>query len=1798
MFLDFKDAHGVDGEQLPLRLDDAVKFQGTTKFGGVVVPDAHLLFSGDFKRAGLDLVLSHDDRHFVVRDYFKGESRATLLSPDGASLSGHTVNALAGYVDVAQAGGNTSAAAIIGTVVKLTGNATAIRNGVVVTLNIGDKVYKGDVVQSGSDSALGVSFIDGTAFSLGSNARMVLNDMVYDPNGSSNSSLISLVQGTISFVAGETAKHGNMKVDTPVATMGIRGTAVVVEMTADNGPVKFSVVVEPGGRSGSYVLLDKITGSPITMVNQPGLITFVSPTGINQPLSIVELQKTPADLLAEREIVKLAFSIAFPQFNFDDANPKTRFGMGSSGNNLADGGNLSNTAGGTTSFTFIVTALNKGTNSTGFGADAFATPDIFIPPQITTHVFHPVTWIHPTAGLWNDGSNWGTGTVPTAGDDVFISYAVTITTPANAYTVTLNATGAQIINDSTLTIADALTLFADGVLNNSGTVGIRGQMELLNQSSLQNAGFIILGQGGDFKDQSTVSNTSTGTIEVSGGTLNVLVDVANSGLLTVDPNGTLMLNGAGIIGGTVTNHGIVDFIGAAVLKNGALGNSGQVNVSGNSNALDGETVSNLGTINVNGVLTLDLGTSITGGILTNSGIFKIEASGATLDGVSVENSSGIIQVDDFLSPDASTLVLDNGTTITGGTVTIGPVGTLEVVTALGATLDGVSVSNSGTVQVDEGSVLNMNGATVTGGIVTDNGTVKVSAGKTLNLSGVALTGGSINNLGTVDIIGDSSITNDALSNTQLTVDGGKTLTLDGTTVTGGIVTDNGTIHVTGDSAIDNTSMTAGQVTVDFTKTLTLDGATVTGGIMTDNGTVKVSAGKTLNLSGVALTGGSINNLGTVDIIGDSSITNDALSNTQLTVDGGKTLTLNGTTVTGGIVTDNGTIHVTGDSAIDNTSMTAGQVTVDFTKTLTLDGATVTGGIVTDNGTVKVSAGKTLNLSGVALTGGSINNLGTVDIIGDSSITNDALSNTQLTVDGGKTLTLNGTTVTGGAITDEGTIKIDGGQTLKLNGVAFSGGTISNAGTIEIIDSSGINLAAIANNQLTVDSGQILTLNEATITGGTVTDNGEIDLTGTAVLKQGTLGNAGQIKVSGLGNALDGETVIANNLLEIVGGGALLIDQGSTVANNGGTVMVDATGTLTLNSATITGGTVTDNGKIFAIATVNITGNITGTGAIEIFNNAQIEIGGSVASTETVFFDGVQGELILDHSLQFAGLITGSSVGTSITPNDRIDLRDLAFILNSMSETVSYNSSLNISTVTFSDGNHLNDIAIRLSGNYTDDSWVFASDGNVSGGTLVELASTDHWINSSGGIWSDPLNWSAGVPGLNVNVALDAPGTYTVTSMGSVDISNMIVDAGVTLLTEPGTLFTVEGNVTNNGEIDAGPFSQNFISTIDIKGNVTGTGLFVISDKAVLEFGGSVSAGEIVQFSSGQGEIILDHAAQFHGLIESSSKGTPLSTGNLIDLMDLSFTSSMSAVVDYNKTTNISSVDFSNGTDTINLQFFGKDLSWSFISDGHGGTIVADPPLSGIATIDNGMTLDISSASSETVTFANDSGTTGTLVLHDSREFTGVITGFAGDGTLSNSDLIDLKDFAFSSLSNETYVENSDGAGGTLTLSDGTQTTHINFSGNYVLQNFSFSSDGAGGTLIIDPPVSTAESSASGTATIVDKAILDFETPTTTNVVFSAGAAGTLKLGDSFHFTGTIAGFGGSDVIDLADVKSAGASISYHENVAGTGGTLTISDGSQVAELSLSGNYSADHFSIVPDQVKGASITYVPHDLIV
>ncbi|WP_175068412.1 FecR domain-containing protein [Bradyrhizobium uaiense] len=167
-----------------------------------------------------------------------------------------------------------SSAKLIGKVVTASGSVTIEHPGAVVVqaalsdppkTKVGDPVYLGDVVQTGADGRVGINFTDGTSFNLSSNAKMAMTEFVYDPNGKSNSTLFKLANGTFTFVAGNIAKTGDMKIDTPAATMGIRGTTPRIEIS-DDGTVRFATLVEEGK--------SKLLKKPATRASQPEQNTY------------------------------------------------------------------------------------------------------------------------------------------------------------------------------------------------------------------------------------------------------------------------------------------------------------------------------------------------------------------------------------------------------------------------------------------------------------------------------------------------------------------------------------------------------------------------------------------------------------------------------------------------------------------------------------------------------------------------------------------------------------------------------------------------------------------------------------------------------------------------------------------------------------------------------------------------------------------------------------------------------------------------------------------------------------------------------------------------------------------------------------------------------------------------------------------------------------------------------------------------------------------------------------------------------------------------------------------------------------------------------------------------------------------------------------------------------------------------------------------------------------------------------------------------------------------------------------
>ncbi len=90
----------------------------------------------------------------------------------------------------------------------------------------GKPVYAKDRVTTGPEGKLQILLLDQTSFTIGANSEMVLDEFVYDPNTNAGKVSATIAKGAFRFVTGKVARRepSNMKVGTPVGTIGIRGT--------------------------------------------------------------------------------------------------------------------------------------------------------------------------------------------------------------------------------------------------------------------------------------------------------------------------------------------------------------------------------------------------------------------------------------------------------------------------------------------------------------------------------------------------------------------------------------------------------------------------------------------------------------------------------------------------------------------------------------------------------------------------------------------------------------------------------------------------------------------------------------------------------------------------------------------------------------------------------------------------------------------------------------------------------------------------------------------------------------------------------------------------------------------------------------------------------------------------------------------------------------------------------------------------------------------------------------------------------------------------------------------------------------------------------------------------------------------------------------------------------------------------------------------------------------------------------------------------------------------------------------
>ncbi len=170
------------------------------------------------------------------------------------------------------------AAGIRGQVIKA---SSPQRAAIIGQMSSGHTVYLGDEIKVGEQSRLQVMLLDETIFTLGANAAMTIDEFLYDPSlASANTLTASVKQGAFRFVSGQVAiaSPDAMKVKTPAATIGVRGTSVAGEVEEDGSTTV--ILLGPGLNNslglapGSISVTNDIGSIEIT---RPGFVTQIRP---------------------------------------------------------------------------------------------------------------------------------------------------------------------------------------------------------------------------------------------------------------------------------------------------------------------------------------------------------------------------------------------------------------------------------------------------------------------------------------------------------------------------------------------------------------------------------------------------------------------------------------------------------------------------------------------------------------------------------------------------------------------------------------------------------------------------------------------------------------------------------------------------------------------------------------------------------------------------------------------------------------------------------------------------------------------------------------------------------------------------------------------------------------------------------------------------------------------------------------------------------------------------------------------------------------------------------------------------------------------------------------------------------------------------------------------------------------------------------------------------------------------------------------------------------------------------------
>jgi hypothetical protein len=722
------------------------------------------------------------------------------------------------------------------------------------------------------------------------------------------------------------------------------------------------------------------------------------------------------------------------------------------------------------------------------------------------------------------------------------------------------------------------------------------------------------------------------------------------------------------------------------------------------------------------------------------------------------------------------------------------------------------------------------------------------------------------------------------------------------------------------------------------------------------------------------------------------------------------------------------VYIVGNGALNNFGLIRG-------TRLTSPGALITGSGEVDNHGTIVGLGEGVTVEGGGtLRNGDSDNLtalveggGGVDLFGGvGNLTNYGTILGSSIGDGADVG--GGGTITNGSFADT-TALISGDNGVQTDGAAS---TISNFGTILGLVQTGVEVigGGLVINGSVTDTVALVSgvggILIASATGmvrnfGTVRSSNAIGTSGGVQLNlggavtNGAANDPAALIVGYSGVYILGAAGVVSNFGTIIGmGGSTQSGVGSTY---GGTVTNGALGDAT---ASITGATGVSLGKA---------GKVVNFGRIAGSLNSGVDIVG----VGTVNNQGtITGAFAYGVNLEAGGsLINGGGANRSalIEGNFGVDIQGGA------------GTVANFGTI-LAQGVYAFGVYLRGGGTLTNGS-VNNTTALIEGEVGLQMQAGDTAVNF-GTLWGTGDTGGSGAYLLGGSLTNGAAGktgavvegydgivagtAATVTNFGTISgasgVAVSFVGAGDTLVAEAGSVF--QGSVLGgNGTL--------------ILGSGTGTIAGTLASKAVT-VAGSMAATTFDNFKK------LEVAA---GATFTMAGAEALAAGQ--SLFDLGALTISGAV------TNASVIETSGKSAVLSLKGAVANTGTLYAA---GGVLSVTGAVTGTgsARISVG-TLDLGSTFTQNVTFA---GTTGVLELAKSATYTGTITGFSKTATTS----LDLLDIAFVAGTKATYSGTA--TSGTLTVTDGTHTAHLKFSGNYLTSTWVVSTDSHGGTKVVDP----------------------------------------------------------------------------------------------------------------------------------